>query len=245
MTTRPFLQVADGAAADERLGDRAHLDGGDHAGDDALLLERVLQRQGVDDRGQHAHVVGGRAVHAPGAGGDAAEDVAAADDDGGLDAQALDFGDIVGDLRRHGRIDAEVLLAHQGFAGQLQKDAFVGGSGRGRSRERDYRSRLAPSLLSFADLEPREPRHRHRRPERLGRGGQHISHGHLGIADRWLIGQDDLRSRSSPVCLRRSCRSRCAGFPGALHLRPIDGLFPLEDVAPERRRAPHRTGWLP
>ena len=29
-----------------------------------MLLERVLQRQRVDDRGQHAHVVGGRAVHA-------------------------------------------------------------------------------------------------------------------------------------------------------------------------------------
>ena len=58
-----FLEVADGAPADERLGDRAHLDRGDDAGDDVLLLERVLERQRVDDRRQHPHVVGGGAVH--------------------------------------------------------------------------------------------------------------------------------------------------------------------------------------
>ena len=125
-----LFEVADGAAADERLGDRAHLDGGDHAGDDALLLERVLQRQRVDDRRQHAHVVGGRPVHPARAGGDAAEDIAAADDDGGLDAHRLDFGDVERDLRGHGGIDAVVGLAHQGFAGEFEKDAFVGGSGR-------------------------------------------------------------------------------------------------------------------
>jgi hypothetical protein len=35
-----------------------HLDGALDAGVDARLLEGVLQRQGVDHRGQHAHVVG-------------------------------------------------------------------------------------------------------------------------------------------------------------------------------------------
>ena len=125
MTTRPFLEVADGAAADERLGDRAHLDGGHDARDDALLLERVLQREGVDDGRQHAHVVGRRAVHAAGAGRQAAEDVAAADDDGGLDAEALDLADVARDARGDRRIDAELLLAHEGFAGQLEERAFV------------------------------------------------------------------------------------------------------------------------
>ena len=99
--------------------------------DDVLLLERILQRERVDDRGEHAHVVGGRAVHAPGAGGDAAEDVAAADDDGGLRRRALDFGDVLGDLCRDGRVDAVALLAHQGFAGQLEQNAFVCGRARG------------------------------------------------------------------------------------------------------------------
>ena len=86
-----LLEVADGAAPDERLGDGAHLDRRDDARDHALLLERVLQRQRVDDRREHAHVVGGGAVHAARAGRDAAEDVAAADDDGRLDAHRPGF----------------------------------------------------------------------------------------------------------------------------------------------------------
>ncbi len=65
------------------------------------------------------------------AGRDAAEDVAAADDDRRLDAHRLDLGDVLGDLRRHGGIDAVGLLAHQGFAGEFQEDAFVGGDGHG------------------------------------------------------------------------------------------------------------------
>ena len=45
------------------------------------LLERVLQRQRIQDGGEHAHVVGGGAVHALAAGRQPAPDVAAADDD--------------------------------------------------------------------------------------------------------------------------------------------------------------------
>ena len=53
-----------------------------HARVDALVLEGVLQRQGVLHRGHHADVVAGGAVHAAGGGGHAAEDVAAAHHDG-------------------------------------------------------------------------------------------------------------------------------------------------------------------
>ncbi len=59
-----LLEVADGPAPDVGLGDLRHVDGGLHPGGLAQLLERVLQGQGVDDRGQHAHVVGLGAVHA-------------------------------------------------------------------------------------------------------------------------------------------------------------------------------------
>jgi hypothetical protein len=118
--------MADGAPADERLRHRAHLNRRDDARVHALLLDGVLQRQRVDDGGQHAHVVGSRAVHAARAGGDAAEDVAAADHDGGLNPHALDLGDVTRDLRRDRRIDPVVLSAHQGFAGELEEDAFVG-----------------------------------------------------------------------------------------------------------------------
>ena len=93
-----------------------------HAGGDARVLERVLQGEGVDDRRQHAHVVGGGAVHPLRAGREAAEQVAAADHDRGLDAEGLDLGDLLGDLGRDGRVDAELLLAHQGFAGEFQQD---------------------------------------------------------------------------------------------------------------------------
>ena len=54
------------------------------------LLERVLERQRIQHRRDHAHVVGGGAVHALAAGGESAPDVAAADDDGDLD---ILFGD--------------------------------------------------------------------------------------------------------------------------------------------------------
>jgi hypothetical protein len=111
-----LLQVADGAPPDERLGDRAHLDGSEHARGHAVLLERVLQRERVDDRRQHAHVVGGRAVHAARAGRQATEDVAAADDDGGLHAERADFGDVLGDAGGDRGIHTVGLVAHQRFA---------------------------------------------------------------------------------------------------------------------------------
>ena len=49
-----------------------------------LFFQRVLQGQRVDHRGEHAHVVGGDAVHVFRLHGHAAEKIAAADDDGDL-----------------------------------------------------------------------------------------------------------------------------------------------------------------
>ena len=90
--------MADRAAADERLSDGPHLDGGREPRGDADVLQGVLERQGIDDRREHAHVVGGGAVHALGAGRKAPEEVAAADDDARLDAELLNFADLGGDL---------------------------------------------------------------------------------------------------------------------------------------------------
>ena len=45
----------------------------------------------------------------------------------GLDAELLDLADVLRDLGRDGRVDPELLLAHQSFAGELQQDAAIGG----------------------------------------------------------------------------------------------------------------------
>ena len=160
---------------------------------DALLLERILKRQRVDHRGQHAHVVGGGAIHAARARGDAAEDVAAADDDGRLHAHRLDLADLAGDLRGNGRIDAVALLAHEGFAGEFQEDAFV--EARSGGHERDYRtadgygmaaSPTRPDLRATAS--PTFSRANRvigdRSAERLVGRSQHVLDRHLRIADR-------------------------------------------------------------
>src|SRR3989304_2341120 len=119
-----LLQVADGAAANEGLGQLPHLDGGQHPGRHLKPFQGVLQGQGVDDGGQHAHLVGGHALEAASAGGASAEDVAAADNHADADAELVNFLDFPGDVGDGFIINAEVLLAHEGFTAQLQQDAL-------------------------------------------------------------------------------------------------------------------------
>jgi hypothetical protein len=114
------FQVTDRPAPDERLGHGAHLDGRDDARHHALLLERVLHGQPVDDGRQHAHVVARGAIHAFCAGRHAAEDIAPADDDADLDAEALYVLDVHGDAGGDGGIDAEGVFAHQRLPRQFQ-----------------------------------------------------------------------------------------------------------------------------
>ena len=76
-----LLEVADRAAPDVRLGDLGDRDRRLHARVHAEPLERVLERQRVQERREHARVVGRRAVHPLGRGRHAAVDVARADDD--------------------------------------------------------------------------------------------------------------------------------------------------------------------
>ena len=117
--------MPDGAAADVGLADLVHLDGAHDAAIHAVALEAVLEREGVDHRREHAHVVALRAVHAGCRALDAAEDVAAAHDDGHLDAVLPHGLDLVGEPLRHLGVNAEVLVTHEGLAGELQKNALV------------------------------------------------------------------------------------------------------------------------
>ncbi len=87
------------------------------------LLERVLEAEGVDDRGQHAHLVGLGAVHALAGTDLAPPDVAAADDDGDVGLEVLaDLDDLVGQLPDDGAVDAEAALAGEGLPGELEDD---------------------------------------------------------------------------------------------------------------------------
>ena len=96
---------------------------------DALLFERVLQRQAVDDRGQHAHVIAGGAVDGQRFLARAAKNVSAADHDGHLHAQVAHFLHFAGDACDGFGVNAETLRTLKGFSGKFQDDAAVSGRG--------------------------------------------------------------------------------------------------------------------
>ena len=98
MHDAPFLQVAHRAAPDVFLAHLVDADRRHHARVQAERLDRVLHRQRIHDGRQHAHVIAGHAVHAGARQAGAAEDVAAADHDRDLHAQAHDLADL--DARR-------------------------------------------------------------------------------------------------------------------------------------------------
>ena len=91
----------------------------------ADVLERILEREAVHDRREHADVVARRPVHALRGGGQAAEDVAATDHDPDLDAATVDLGDLAGDERAELGIDAVRAVTEQRLAGQLEEDPLV------------------------------------------------------------------------------------------------------------------------
>ena len=102
----------------------AHFNRRDHPRMRPFFLQSVLQGQGVDDGGQHAHVVGDDPVNSHRRCRHAADEIAAAHHHGDFHAHLPDFRNFLGNPRRHFRINAEPLLAHQGFATQLQQDAL-------------------------------------------------------------------------------------------------------------------------
>src|SRR3954447_10470632 len=114
--------MPDRTAADVRLGDLVHRDGGHHPCRDAGALESVLEREAVHDRCQHPDVVAGRAVHPPRGWCETAEDVAATDDDADLDAEAVDLRDLASDEGAHGRVHAVLAVAEERLARQLEED---------------------------------------------------------------------------------------------------------------------------
>jgi hypothetical protein len=95
------------------------------------LVHGIGQRQRVHHRGQHAHVVGGGAVHADRTTRHAPEDIAAADDHRHFDAHAGHLGHLLHHAHDGGAVDAEGVVAHQRLTRQLEQNALVGWFGDG------------------------------------------------------------------------------------------------------------------
>ena len=134
-----LLQMADGPAADERLRHLVHLDGAHQPRADAPAFQRILHGQTVDDRGQHAHVVGRHAVHLPRLQRHAAEKIAPAQHQRHLHAQLLHAGDFRRQIPHPPRIHAKTLASGQSLAGELEQDPVVGGRGHGTGAARTPR----------------------------------------------------------------------------------------------------------
>ena len=76
-------------------------------------LERVLERERVQKRGEHAGVVRCRPVHSFRGSGHAAVDVPGADDESELDPLLLHLDDLPGDSVDPLAVEPVVLVAHQ------------------------------------------------------------------------------------------------------------------------------------
>ena len=125
---RPFSKCRLRAAADVRLRHAVHANRRHEARFTLERFQRVLQRQAVDHRGQHAHVVGRGFLDARIAGDElgTAEDITAADHDGDLHAELRGPLRLRGDV--HDFLHANAALPRRGkaFAGELENDSLVG-----------------------------------------------------------------------------------------------------------------------
>ena len=116
-----LFEVADGLERNIRLGDLSHCDGGLHAGGLPFLFQEVLQGEAVHHRAEHAHVIAAGAVDAGLLEFGAAEEVAAADDDGHLHALPYGRDDLLGDAADHMGVDAD-LAATERLTGQFEQN---------------------------------------------------------------------------------------------------------------------------
>src|SRR5690606_1883060 len=117
----PLFQMPHRPSADERFTDLFHLDGGKQTSFDAQLFQRILQCHTVDDRSQHAHVIGLHAVHSGFFRTQTPINIPTADDDGNLHSFAVNFLDIPCILCDAIDIDTVLLLAHQGFTTEFEE----------------------------------------------------------------------------------------------------------------------------
>lgn len=147
-THTAFFKVADCPAPDIGFAHLVHWDRADNAGENAKAFKRGLHRQRIHHGRQHPHVIRRRPLHPLGGALKTPEDVAAADDHTDLDPEVMNRLHLVGDSRDRRRVQAIALIAHQRFAGNLEKNAFVRGLRGGGVRCVGHDER--PFFLPFA-----------------------------------------------------------------------------------------------
>ena len=206
ITTRLLLEVADRASPDVRLGDLATPRSRTARGCARRPLERVLQRERVQERREHPGVVGRGAVHALGRGGHAAVDVPAADDDRELRPALVDRDDLLRDGDDRLRVDPVLAPAEERLARQLQETR--GGTGAASARGRCATSSRAGTLRA-RDGDAHEPRDR-----RAGVGER--------LADRLrrLVDPRLLDERAAGVAAKK----RLSSMPSTIFSRAGSGL---------------------
>src|SRR6266481_4485532 len=119
-----FFQMPQGAAANERFRHLVHFQRGHNTGEHTLLFEGILQSERVDHGGQHAHVVGGNAVHIAGLLGHAAKEVSSAYYNGDLRPQFVNFSDFARNLVNTAGFNPKTFVASQGLTGKFEQDTF-------------------------------------------------------------------------------------------------------------------------
>src|SRR5262249_43325519 len=119
-----FFQMAESTAPDERLGHLVHLDSGHHPRVHALFFQRILEGKRVNDRRQHAHMVGGYAVHLPRLLGHTTKEVPAAHHQSDLHTKRVDIANLAGDSVDSVGLHSKAFVAGQSLAGKFEQDAF-------------------------------------------------------------------------------------------------------------------------
>src|SRR5579883_938576 len=222
-----LLEMPDGAAADVRLGHLAHLDGAQHAGGNPDLFDRVGKRQRVDHGGQHAHMIGGDAVHVARSGGHSAEDVAAADHDTNLHARAGYIGHFAGQVLHPRGVNAEGRAAGQHLAAEFEQDALVV---RHLLRDRFERRVFAAGFRRrhIPDLEADKAGHRDILAELGDLGFHELLDGERGFLDERLLQQTNFLVELGQTALHDAVENlvRLPFVAGAV---ARDFLFLLED----------------
>jgi hypothetical protein len=113
--------------ADVRLGDLRDAERGLHTRVDTQLLQRVLQRQRVQNRREHPHVVSCGPIHPRRYPLHPAVDVPGADDDRDLYALIVHCAHLPGDGNHAIGVGAVGKVPHQRLSRELKKDAFESG----------------------------------------------------------------------------------------------------------------------